>query len=57
MHDGSMETRAPAPQPCDQEEVVVCFFSGRPVRRADAVRVKLGVGNKVWVHRDYFRKG
>lgn len=40
-----------------KREMVRCHISGRRIPREDAKRVKLGVGQHIWMEKAYFRKG
>jgi len=41
----------------DDEDTVTCFFSGREVPRKDALRIRLGPGQRVWMLKEYTRDG
>lgn len=41
----------------DESDEVLCFFSGKTVKREEAVLVRLGPGRKVWMAADLCRDG
>ena len=45
--------KAIQPEGEEPEELVTCFMTGRSVPRADAVLVKLGPGQRVWMLREF----
>lgn len=40
-----------------EDDVVTCFFSGREVQRKDALQVRLGPGQRVWMLKEFTRSG
>ena len=45
------------PDDSDDDAFVICFFSGKKIRRSEAVRVRLSGSEKVWVTPGFFRAG
>ena len=55
--DASPAARDHAADSPEHEETIVCFLSGRRVPKDEAVQIKVGPGQRVWVAPEFFREG
>ncbi len=57
QHPQAGGSSSQAPDQAGESDAVLCFFSGKTVKREEAVLVRLGPGRKVWMAAELCRDG